>query len=107
MRISETLINKNVIYIYIYIYIYIKYRIFYQNCYEAKAIEETITYLILGLEGSKIDINNLSTRKQQEIGDTLVYIVTLIIHLASSTEIVHETQDNDRMNYFLVKSLSQ
>ena len=45
---------------------YIKYRTFYQNDYEAKAIEQTVTYLVLGLEESNIDINNHSARKQQE-----------------------------------------
>ena len=53
--------------------------------------------------------NNHQNNESEEIGDTLVEVLTLINGWASTTEtiIVPETQDNDGMNSFLVNRLSQ
>ena len=53
--------------------------------------------------------NNHQNNELEKIGVTLVEVLTSINHLTLSTEtiIVPETQDNDRMNYFLVNTLSQ
>ena len=93
---------------------------------QTKAIEETITDLISITEESKKDatetqdnFNNVINFRQannqhqnnesKEIGDTLLEVLTSIYCEKSSTEtvIVPETQDNDRINSFLVKSPSQ
>ena len=53
--------------------------------------------------------SNHQNNESEEIGDTLVEVLTSINRQKSSTEtiIVPETQDNDRMNSSLVKSPSQ
>ena len=53
--------------------------------------------------------NNHENNESKEIGDTLVEVLTSIYHRTLSTEtvIIPETQDNGRMNSFLVNSLSQ
>ena len=53
--------------------------------------------------------NNHQNNESEEIGDTLVEALTSINCRTSSAEtiIVSETQDNDRMNSFLVNSPSQ
>ena len=56
----------------------------------------------------QINSNN-QNNSPEEIGDTLVEVLTSINCQTSSTEtiIVSETQDNDRMNSFLVNNPSQ
>ena len=53
--------------------------------------------------------NNHQNNESEEIGDTLVEVLTSINHRTLSTEtiIVPETQDNDILNSFLVNSPSQ
>ena len=53
--------------------------------------------------------SNNQNNSSEEIGDTLVEVLTSINCQTSSTEttIVSKTQDNDRMNYFLVNNPSQ
>ena len=53
--------------------------------------------------------SNHQSNESAEIGDTLVEVFTSISRRTSSTEtvIVPETQDNGRMNSFLVNSPSQ
>ena len=53
--------------------------------------------------------NNHQNNESEEIGDTLVEILTSINRRTSSTEtiIIAETQDNDGTNSFLVNSPSQ
>ena len=52
---------------------------------------------------------NYQNNESEEIGDTQVKVLNSINHRTSSTGtiIVPETQDNDRMISFLVKSPSQ
>ena len=56
----------------------------------------------------QINSNN-QNNSSEEIGDTLVEVLTSINCQTSSTEttIVSERQDNDRMNSFLVNNPSQ
>ena len=53
--------------------------------------------------------NNHQNNESEEIRDTLGEVLTSTNHQTSSREaiVAPETQDNDRMNSFLVKSLSQ
>ena len=53
--------------------------------------------------------NNHQNNESEEIRDTLEEVLSSTNHQTSSREaiVVPETQDNDRMNSFLVKSLSQ
>ena len=55
------------------------------------------------------DNSNNANNESEEIGDTLVEVLTSINRQTSSTEtiIVPEKQDNDGMNSFLVNSPSQ
>ena len=98
------------------------------NITEIKTKEETFIDLILGTEESNKDTqrnprqdnsknkitfkqtsSNHQNNESEEIGDTLVEVLTTINRRTSSTEtiIVPETQDNDRMNSCLVNSPSQ
>ena len=85
------------------------------NVTETKTKEETFTDLILGTEENsnvitfKQTSNNHQNNESEKIGDTLVEVLTSINRRTSSAEtiIVPETQDNDRMNSFLVNSPSQ
>ena len=53
--------------------------------------------------------SNHQNNESEEIRDTIVEVLTSINHRPSITEtkIVPETQDNDRMNSFLVNNPSQ
>ena len=53
--------------------------------------------------------SNHQNNESEEIRDTIVEVLTSINHRPSITEIIAvlETQDNDRMNSFLVNNPSQ
>ena len=87
------------------------------NATETKTTEETNTDLIIDIEESNEDTtetpNQTTTIKiyngSGEVRNILVEVLTSISRRTSSTEIVivTETQDNDRMDSFLVNSPSQ
>ena len=87
------------------------------NATETKTTEEINTDLIIDIEESKEDTtetpNQTTTIKiyngSGEVRNILVKVLTSISRRKSSTEIVivPETQDNDRMDSFLVNSPSQ
>ena len=87
------------------------------NVTETKTTEETNTDLIIDIEESNeyaTETPNKTTAIKTyngsgEVRNILVKALTSISRQTSSTEIVivPETQDNDRMNSFLVNSPSQ